>query len=87
MAIVSFNNEAREIFSFSKYDRLNNVKAELEKSIDQIIVPNDATTDYNAAFDRIEEIYRSSFREDSQVGSYFIQRYNTRNLACNGDLQ
>lgn len=66
VALVSFNNEAREIFSFSKYDRLNNVKVELEKSIDQIIVPNDATTDYNAAFDRIEEIYRSSFREDSQ---------------------
>ncbi|CBY09067.1 unnamed protein product [Oikopleura dioica] len=65
VSVVSFNNDAREIFSFSKYDRLNNVQVALEKAIDQMIF-DDATTDYNAAFDRIEAIYRTSFRKDSQ---------------------
>ena len=71
MSLVSFNNDAREIFSFSKYDRLNNVQVELEKAIDQIIVDNE-TTDFNAAFDAIEEMYRSSFRQNSQVESFFL---------------
>lgn len=73
VSVVSFNNDAREIFSFSKYDRLNNVQVALEKAIDQMIF-DDATTDYNAAFDRIEAIYRTSFRKDSQVLRFFDSR-------------
>ncbi|CAG5098129.1 Oidioi.mRNA.OKI2018_I69.XSR.g15394.t1.cds [Oikopleura dioica] len=65
VSVVSFNRDAREIFSFSKYNRLDNIQMELEKAVDQIIF-DDETTNYNAAFERIETIYSSQFRENSQ---------------------